>query len=63
MENINNEILNQLSQIRVDINFIKNNMNDGELTEWAEKELEDARMIPDSEMVSLEEIENNILSK
>lgn len=57
MENIDKEILNQLNKIRVDINFIKQAVDDGELTEWAENELAEARQIPDSEFISMEEIE------
>jgi len=61
MENINNEILNQLSQIRIDINFIKQAIDDGELTEWAENELDKARATSESEFISMEEIEKEFL--
>ena len=60
MENINNEILNQLSQIRIDINFIKQAIDDGDLTDWAENELDKARVTPESEFISMEEIEKEI---
>jgi hypothetical protein len=61
MENINNEILNQLNQIRIDINFIKQSIDDGELTEWAEKELDEARKTPESEFIDIEEIKKEFL--
>ncbi|MBS3076373.1 hypothetical protein J4481_01370 [Candidatus Pacearchaeota archaeon] len=63
MENINQEILNQLNQIRIDINIIKQAVDDGELTDWAKNELVGARKVPDSEMVSLEDVEKMILEK
>ena len=63
MENINKEILNQLNQIRIDINFIKQAVDDRELTGWAEDELNEARKIPDSEMIPLEEVEKRFLKK
>ena len=65
--NLNQEILNQISQMRIDIEFIKEKLEDDfeevELTDWAKKELDEARKISDSEMISLEDIEKNILSK
>ncbi|MFH1586103.1 MAG: hypothetical protein ABIB79_05030 [archaeon] len=36
---------------------------EGELTDWAKKELEEARKVPDSEMISHEEFEKRLLSK
>ena len=36
---------------------------EGELSDWAKKELEEARKIPNSENISLEEVEKMILSK
>ncbi|MBW1668196.1 MAG: hypothetical protein JRI79_13525 [Deltaproteobacteria bacterium] len=36
---------------------------EGELTDWAKKELEEARRIPDTENVSLEELKNTILRR
>ena len=56
MENINNEILNQLNQIRIEINFIKQAIDDGELTKWAENELEKARATPEKEFIDIKEI-------
>ncbi|MEN7982597.1 MAG: hypothetical protein ABFQ65_04065 [Nanoarchaeota archaeon] len=61
MKNINNEILNQLSQIRIDINFIKNNMDDGKLTGWAENELENAR--ERKSKISHEEVKAKLLGR
>lgn len=56
MENINKEILEQLNKIRVDINIIKRAVDDGELTDWAENELEEARRTPKDEYISHEEV-------
>lgn len=65
--NLNQEILNQLNQIRVDINFIKEKVADdfeeAELTDWAEKELAEARATPESECVSHKEVRKMILGK
>jgi hypothetical protein len=36
---------------------------EGELSDWAKNELEEARRIPDSENFSLEELEKEILGK
>ena len=64
MENINKEILDKINQIQIDIEFIKENLGDDiELTDWAKNELAEARKIPDSEMLSLEEVEKKILAK
>jgi len=65
MENINNEILNQLSQIRIDIELIKEKLEDDfeevELTDWSENELDKARAMSESEFISMEEIEKEFL--
>ena len=63
MENINKEILEQLNQIRVDINIIKQAVDDGELTEWAKQELDEARETPEEEYISHEEVKKKILRK
>ena len=39
------------------------NDSEGELTDWVKKELAEARQIPDSELISLEEVERMILEK
>lgn len=64
MEDIDQKILEKLNQMQVDIQFIKENViEDGELTEWAENELAEARKIPDSQMIFLEEVERKIAEK
>ena len=35
--------------------------DEGELTDWAKKELAEARKIPDSELISMEEIKKEFL--
>jgi len=37
--------------------------SEGGLTDWVKKELAEARQIPDSENISLEELEEQILAK
>ncbi len=37
--------------------------DEGELTDWAKKALNDARARPESEYISLEEVKRKILSK
>ena len=63
MENVDKEILKQLNQIRIDVEFIKQAIDDGELTEWAENELEEARRTPEEEYISHEEVKRRILGK
>ena len=67
MENINQEILNKINQIQIDIEIIKERTNDdfeeAELTDWAKNELAEARKIPDSELLSSEEVKQMILGK
>lgn len=63
MENINQKILEQLNQIRVDINIIKQAVDDGELTDWAKRELDEARKAPEDEYVSHKEVKKKILRK
>jgi hypothetical protein len=64
MENINNEILNRLNKIEIDIQFIKENLEeDGELSEWAKKELEETRKTSEEEYISHEKIKKIILAK
>ncbi len=49
-------------QIKKDIQFIKNQlMEETELTDWAKKELEEARKTPKEEYISMEEIEKEFL--
>ncbi|MBA7656308.1 hypothetical protein ES703_64232 [subsurface metagenome] len=64
MDDTNQKILEKLNKIQIDIEFIRENIKeDEELSEWAEKELDEARKVPDSEMVSFEEAEQRILRK
>ncbi len=64
MENINQKVLDKLDKIQIDIEFIKENIEeDGGLTEWAEKELDEARKRPNSESIPLEVVEEKILKK
>ena len=55
---------NDLKQLVQDVQLLKNVLlSEGELTNWAKKELAEARKIPDSEMISLKEVEQMILKK
>lgn len=63
MEDINKEILKQLNRIRVDINIIKQAVDDGELTDWGKRELDEARKAPEDEYISHEEVKKKILRK
>lgn len=57
------------NQLLYDVALIKEiliaNRNDskGEPTDWAKKELAEARQIPDSELISSEEVKRMILAK
>jgi hypothetical protein len=47
-----------------EIEVIKNVvLDDGEMTDWAKKELEEARKIPRSEYISHDEVKRRILKK
>lgn len=64
LEKLNEEIKllrKELEKMKENIN----NLNGGEveLTDWAKKELEEARKRPRSEYVSLENVEKQILEK
>jgi hypothetical protein len=51
-------------QLINDVALIKNLlMAEGELTNWARKELDEARKLPDSENISLEKAKTRILGK
>jgi len=67
MENINQEILNKINQIQIDIEILKERINEDfeeiELTDWAKNELAEARAIPDSECVSHEKVKEILLKK
>ncbi len=63
MENEMSKILNELKEIRVDINFIKNNMIDVDcvLTDEEKNELEEARKeFEGGETTSLEDFEKEM---
>tara|TARA_Y100000031_G_C7985372_1_gene276645 strand:+ start:218 stop:421 length:204 start_codon:yes stop_codon:yes gene_type:complete len=51
-----------LTKLKRDIELIKNILSeDYELSDWAKKELEEARKVPDSELISMNEIEKEFL--
>ena len=51
-----------LRQLIQDVQLLKNVLlSEGELTDWAKKELAEARNTPDEEYVSMEEIEREFL--
>jgi len=55
---------NDLKQLIQDVQLLKNVLlSEGELTDWAKQELDNARALPDLEYVSLEEVEKRILAK
>ena len=57
-----NVSVNDILQIKKDIQFIKDQlMEETELTDWAKKELEEARKTPKEEYISMEEIEKEFL--
>ena len=61
MIKVNADDLRQLIQ---DVRLLKNVLlSEGELTDWAKGELSKARALPDSEYVSLEDVEKRILAK
>ena len=64
MEATLKEVSKSLMKVRKDVELIKNIlMSDGELSEWARRELERARKTPEVEYVSLEEVKSRVLSK
>jgi len=64
MEDINQKILDKLNKIQIDIEFIKENFeDDGELSEWAKKEMEEARKRPEKDYVCLEDVKKRIVAK
>ena len=54
------QLINDVALIK---NFLLTSGTDpeGELTDWAKKELADARKIPDDELIGSKEIENEFL--
>lgn len=58
MENINQKILSKLNKIEIDVQFIKENLDDGELSEWAKEELKEARR--ERKTISHEELKKEL---
>ena len=57
-------IIEKLDKLAKDVELIKEFvLPEGELTDWAKKELEEARKRPHSEYISLEEVKKKILAK
>jgi len=58
------DLVNEIKQLRIDVNIIKEKLDDGELTDWAKEELKKARNQPEENYIDLEdlrkEIENDI---
>lgn len=53
-----------MKKLRIDVALIKNAfLEEGELTDWAKEELEEARKVPESECISQEEVKKKILQK
>ena len=60
MENDALSIQDNLSQMKRDIELIKNILiSEGELTDWAEKELDKARQLPESQYISHGEVKKS----
>lgn len=56
--------IEDLAQLRNDVELIKNILlSEGELTDWAKKELARVRKIPESECVSHEDAKQMILQQ
>ena len=69
----------KFNQLLHDVAFIKQRLNDvvlinemgfadkadseGEITDWVKKELDEARQVPDSELISSEEVKRMILAE
>ena len=58
MENINQKILSKLNKIEIDVHFIKENVDDGEFSEWAKEELKEARR--ERKTISHEELKKEL---
>ena len=65
MENVTLKTIHEeLVDIKGDIKFLKHVMEEEyRLSDWAKKELEDARRIPDSKLIDHEEVKRRILQK
>ncbi len=61
---IANVRIEDLAQLKRDVELIKNILqSEGELTDWAKKELAEARETPEEEFISMEDIEKMIIEK
>ena len=60
MEITTKDIMNELRKIRIDINIIKGKLDEGELTDWAKKELKKARDEPEENYTDLEDLRKEI---
>ena len=59
-----NTIYKEVIDIKGEIKFLKHLMEEEyELSAWAKKELEDARKVPDSELISHDVVKRRILAK
>ena len=65
METVSLETIHkELHDLKKDIEFLKHIMSEEfELSEWAKKELAEARKVPDSDLISHEEVKKHILGK
>ena len=58
------EIHKDLKDIKGELKFLKHVMEEEqELSDWAKKELVEARKVPDSKLISHEEVKKHILGK
>ncbi|MBT6690390.1 hypothetical protein HN903_02695 [archaeon] len=57
-----NQLLHDVALIK-EILVANQTNTEGELTDWVKKELAEARQIPDSENISLEELEEQIVAR
>lgn len=59
-----NTIYKELTDIKGEIKFLKRIIQeDYELSDWAKEELKEARAVPNSKLVSHEEVKKRILRK
>jgi len=57
-----NQLLNDVALMK-EILFANQTGSEGEITDWVRRELEKARKIPDSELISSEKVKQMILTK
>ena len=65
MANVTLDIIyKEVVDIKGEIRFLKHLMEEEyELSAWAKKELEEARKVPDSDLISHEEVKRRLLTK